>query len=608
MGFDEKRPPKRAWRGARIFAAGVLLLAAVFLLGGCGKSPAAGDGKLEVLRAHIWSDPSVWTEISDSLREQSGRRDFYAVFLSVSDGKTRAAVFHGTGKTPEDAWKEADRQTRAYLEEKEMAPLWVKADLVDSVETKTIEDFNREVAEAPYQNFFRKGIALDPAFQTAFLEAEVNGNKLLTYYTAEEKKSGIDFRESILHERNLAHYLENYYGLQLPGALPESVLVFTARGFFCDENDAVYELSHEGLDYGQRLRERADGAAAKEVMLRASEYLYGRILPDGAFRYLYYPVFDKTSESYNILRASGSIWSLINLYRVTGDGALLPKLDLAITALIDNYIEYPDENTAYVIERKSDEVKLGGNGLAVIMLTEYMSVFDNQRYYELVQKLANGILALENQEDGSYYHVLNFPDYSPKEEFRTIYYDGEATFALTRAYTLTGDESYLNAARAAVEHFIAEDYTSYRDHWVAYSMNEITKYIPDPRYFDFALRNASENLKRIASPSQLHPTYLELLMAVWQTLQRAEEQGIHTEIIDNFDKKAFAQTVDTRVRKLFTGVFTPEIAMYMKNPPAALGSFFIREDNFRVRIDDIQHFIGGFYFYQLYYDELAAYL
>ena len=33
-----------------------------------------------------------------------------------------------------------------------------------------------------------------------------------------------------------------------------------------------------------------------------------------------------------------------------------------------------------------------------------------------------------------------------------------------------------DAACKAIDHFIAEDYTQYRDHWVAYSLNEVTKY------------------------------------------------------------------------------------------------------------------------------------
>lgn len=50
------------------------------------------------------------------------------------------------------------------------------------------------------------------------------------------------------------------------------------------------------------------------------------------------------------------------------------------------------------------------------------------------------------EEDGSYYHVLSFPDFQRKERDRIVYYDGEATFALARAYSITKDSRYLEAA------------------------------------------------------------------------------------------------------------------------------------------------------------------
>jgi rhamnogalacturonyl hydrolase YesR len=81
------------------------------------------------------------------------------------------------------------------------------------------------------------------------------------------------------------------------------------------------------------------------------------------------------------------------------------------------------------------------NALIRSSAAEYMDVFQNEDYVDLVRKLANGVLAMQNA-DGSYYHVLNFPDFTPKEAYRTVYYDGEATFGLTRAYTFTKDQNY----------------------------------------------------------------------------------------------------------------------------------------------------------------------
>jgi len=46
----------------------------------------------------------------------------------------------------------------------------------------------------------------------------------------------------------------------------------------------------------------------------------------------------------------------------------------------------------------------------------------------------------------------------------------------------------------------------------------------------------------------------------------------------------------------------------MKFPDTIVGSFHVRHHNYRVRIDDVQHFIGGYYFYCVYYNEIRPYL
>ena len=57
---------------------------------------------------------------------------------------------------------------------------------------------------------------------------------------------------------------------------------------------------------------------------------------------------------------------------------------------------------------------------------------------------------------------------------------------------------------------------------------------------------------------------------------------------------------------MLNGFFFPEYAMYMRCPDKILGSFMVRHDGFRVRIDDVQHNIGGFYLYYKNYSRLLA--
>ena len=560
-----------------------------------------GIAKITDLRNYVFSEKTI-SEIKTKVYKNN-LIDGFIIFLSLCNANSRAIVIKGTGETLESAWENAENKAVEFISntKKGYDVVWVRADIVNFVDEIPAMNLNKEIAGNIYPYFFRKGIALDKNFKIAFLEGELNGNGMLSYNNNSGENS------AALELNNINKYLKYYNKHVKLVALPEKLITFTTVSFFIDEAGKTYELYADGLDSGRRTINFADDTYMKSIIINVSKYLYALIQPDGKFTYGYRPIFDKEIDTYNILRHTGSIWSLINFYRMTGNNELIPSINAAIRYLLEGYIEYKF-NAAYIIERKSGEIKLGGNGLAIIMLTEYMDVFGTNKYIDVVQSLANGILSLEDRGSGKYYHVLNYPEYSLKEEFRTIYYDGEATFALTRAYRFTRKQKYLDGAAAAIENFIVKDYTKYRDHWVAYALNEITQYIPELRYYEFAMQNVGKNLDVIYHKATLHPVYLELFMAGWQTYERFLKSGMKSEYLEGFNLKYFAESIYKRVFHMLNGYFYPEIAMYMKAPDKIVNSFFIRNNSFRVRIDDIQHYISGNYFYTLYYDRILPYL
>ena len=572
---------KRTILGAAALAA---VIALAVLSGRGWKDTAAFQEKAALLRESVLED-RVMPETGAGPAGEAG----HVVFLSVCDGTARASVYTGAGKTLEAAWDSAVSRTEKALRRSGLEPRWLKADVVYASETVSLKELGKKLGSFR-SGFFRYGAAFDEKFETALLEAELNGAAIYDY-----EDGGVSLEA-------LNRYLKGAGRKSLP-YLPANCAVFCTAGWLCDGENEVHELSAGGLDYGRRKAELVDGEYARELILNSSAFLADQVREDGTFVYGMDPRFDEELDGYNILRHAGSVWALICRYRLAPEEALAEKIRQAISCMLDA-VRYDSQGRGYLYEEKSGEFKLGGGGIAVVALTEYMDVFGTREYQDACAALGEGILSLLDQSDGTYYHVLN-GDFTRKEAYRTVYYDGEATFALCRLYGLTGERKWLDAAESAAAHFIAEDYTRYKDHWVAYSMNELTKYVTDkPEYYVFALRNAQENLEAIAGQDTTYHTHLELLMATFELYDRMVRLGGSAE---NFDLRAFLRSIYTRADRQLDGYFFPEYAMYMENPQRILNTFMVRQDGFRVRIDDVQHNIGGYYLYSKNYERLVQY-
>ena len=595
-------------RRGRFFVALVVAVAAALLLALALYAHTAGGGYLSsrsmqasALKGYILGNEDAFEKIVQT--------EPYVVFLSLCGKSDRARVVAGTGATLKEAWDDADKKAGRIANEIRPEVAWVKADIVTSTQAIGAVDLQAEIIEEHYRFFYRRGVAFDDGFETAFLEAELNGNRIFRYYRDDEIMNGeVDYVTPAFNMDNLNKYLVSA-GKEEIEEIPERIITFSAMGFFCGEDGQVHELYGDGPDYGRRVTGMVDDKLAQDIVCEASLFLARQIGPDGKFKYGHYPIFDNEMEGYNTIRHICATWSLLaHYYRLTGDETVLPSVNAAIGYMLSEFIEYGDDGVAWVIDRDSGEVRLGANAMAVVLLTEYMDLLDTDEYNGLVGCLADGIVRLQDPLDGSFYHVLNSDDFSRKEEFRIIYYDGEATFALARAYAFTKDEKYLAAAALSVERFIEDDYTVYTDHWIAYSLNEITKYKGEPRYYEFAMRNISNNLYQINNQETSYHTYLELLMAGWETYERILENDIRVDFPENFSTEYFARTIYKRARHMLNGYFYPEYAMYMQYPDTVAGSFFVRHHDFRVRIDDVQHFVGGYFGYIRYYEDIAPYL
>jgi hypothetical protein len=578
-----------------LIAAAVVVLYAHTFNGGI---QAAGfEAKARALKEYVFSDKSLEKNIGEEL----GGTETYTVFISVGYENARADVVSATKPNLNGAWDSAAQKAHTAVSDRVADAVCIRADIVNNKQTMSHDDFPAYVKSLSRGEwgYFRYGVAFDSEFKTALLEAELNGNRLIDY------KDTFGFRAKLVKE-----YMKEYNRGSLK-SIPDELILFSCRGYFYD-GENFYTLADEpNNNYGRREVGNLDKDYMTDIVTRGANYLVNLQKSDGAYIYGYFPITDMEIPDYNILRHAGTTWSLLQTYRTTGDKTLTEPIRKAVGYLVGE-AAHKDENTAYIIERKDNEIKIGANGISLLPILDYMEIFDTDEYDDIAMKIGNGILELQDG-DGRFYHVLYYnesehDDFSGKEQFRTVYYDGEATFALVKLYDRFGDERFLEGAKKAMELFIKEDYTSYRDHWLSYAANEITKFAPDEKYFEFGLRNIQVNLDKIRNQGVQTPITAELLLAGFELYDRLKNSDVHVEYLGNgFDEKAFIETLIERADYNINAFAYPELAMYLKNPSHIVNGFVTRNDSFRCRIDDVQHYIGGFILYVRNYGAIWEY-
>lgn len=525
----------------------------------------------------------------------------YVLLLSVSDGDRRAEVRSVTGSSFESVWQKALSALRAMNGEREGLPRWLRIDWPLVVTQSNWASLKRLLGRTK-RNYFRLGLSLDEGFGQAFLEQELNANAV--FY------GGNKIDTAVLNEKNFGVCFAARFRGQEPPRFDDaqSLFLFSSTGLFVEDNE-IHDLNPTGLDAGRRAVTELDEEVLRGLIESSSNYLSQQVKPDGTFVYGHHPCFDRRIDAYNTLRHASTTYAMIEAYEVTGDPALRGAIERSLKRLTGHLIQktnLPDGTPAAFLTEANQEIKLGGNAVALLALAKHATVFDDRSNTELMTALAEGILFLQDRQTGAFRHVIGFPDLATREAYRTIYYEGEATFALMRFYELTGDPKWLDAVELSVRRFIAEDYTRHHDHWLAYCINELTRHRPEEDYFRFAIGNVSGYLDFVADRITTFPTLLELMMATDQTLRRLSAIPEQHHVLEALDLDHFEEALEKRARYLLNGHFWPEYAMFMRNPQRILGSFFIRHHAFRVRIDDVEHYLSGLIAYRRHAAERRA--
>ena len=517
------------------------------------------------------------------------------VFVSIGGPKFKAQVklFKKTNYLEYNILKlgyQFKKKTGTY-------PIWVKVDVVQSTKKVLFKDLKISL-EKTRRNYVDFGIAFDSQWELTLIAEEINANAFV--------RPNNTNNQLYLSEKNINAYLVKYTKHKKVFSNDfyngKEVIKFYTKGFMLD-NDAYFELHNNR--YEKNLRKVHDlGSEIDRLILNSTDFLQSMILENGKYVYGYFPHFDNEIGFYNILRHSSSTYALIE-----GLSYLGKNLDPAKKA-IDYVIKHnlmEQDNRGYVYEDTNgiNEIKLGQNASFIFAVCEYLKYQKNDLYLEKAQKVAHGILTMINEETYETTHILNYPDLSLKEQYRIIYYDGEAALALLRLYQLDNNKLWLNTVENLMNHFIDKDYWKYHDHWLGYCTNELVQINPQDKYFEFGIKNVNTYLDFIKQRETTFPTYLEMLIATYRLIQKAKDTGREGLVAKLIDEKYLIDVIEKRANYQRVGYFYPEVAMYFKNPAKILGGFFIKHHGYRVRIDDIEHYLSGYVQYQKVFKSIS---
>lgn len=218
---------------------------------------------------------------------------------------------------------------------------------------------------------------------------------------------------------------------------------------------------------------------SRTIAIESARHLLSLIKADGSYVYAHrLNVPDHPLPGYNYLRHCGTTWYLckaINELELPLSPADFAALDSSIRFVTER-LQEPQWKEGILprlcFPEEDGDVKIGANGLALLMLHEYGDLCRRTGATEAsvaddltIARLENYILSQAGAED--FVHKRRLSD-GKISTFRSDYYTGEALFGLARGGRLTPKIKDL------FERMIEDDYgIRIQSHWMAYAACEV---------------------------------------------------------------------------------------------------------------------------------------
>ncbi len=332
----------------------------------------------------------------------------------------------------------------------------------------------------------------------------------------------------------------------------------------------------------------------------------------GQFLYMYHIMDDLLDYQsrwwYNLPRHAGTTYALANLYRITK----LPRFKEGAKNAIA-YLAYlasgKCKGPGFRCVANGNRASLGSSALALLAIAEYRLATKDKTYDDLGRDLANFCLYMQ-RPDGSFRHMYNVKKGVPIEDLQLLYYAGEASLALAKAYRAWGKRAWLDAAAKGIDDLVGPQMTQLpfrfafgEEHWTCQAARAVWPEYKKPRYLEFCLDFADYIGRQQWRPGQ--SAFDDFIGGYGFTPilpPHANGSGSRTEAnVSTYELSRFhsrpSKAVERQIMYALSHILRhqrrPENCWLCANPEHASGAIGTSPIQLETRIDTVQHTTTG---------------
>jgi hypothetical protein len=237
----------------------------------------------------------------------------------------------------------------------------------------------------------------------------------------------------------------------------------------------------------------ATPAEMRAAAVEAARWILRNQQPDGSYLYEYNRATGTRSADYYIVRHAGVTASL---YQAAGQAEtpdLLTGADSGTAWMIDHLVRHDD----WAALADGQSVPLGASALMLVSLAERRLLTGDEQYDDVMRQLGRFLVSMQ-RPDGNFYAYWNVTTQQPNTESESIYFPGEANWALALVHEALPDEGFDAAAWSALDYIVLHRdqdagvrLPPQRDHWSAYALGEMAEWGLTDRQIDYARGNAA---------------------------------------------------------------------------------------------------------------------